>query len=490
MLDGAAAFATHLQQCSYLGSQSLGRLSELKTVLENMPYEPFVGPSASIASPHGHSPMSPFSHEEHLQLMQPVFSAQSANEAMRRRIAADSSLSRQKYSELTLMLMRKSAENMALAKAKQQKLIAQFAARRAEAAAWQQQQHQLWLEAMARQQQAERERAAHLAQAQATSDQATANSDPLASALHGAEPSAQLDCIHGYVTRMLADSTNALARRAGDEAAALCDWLSAQDSVAESGDGVAAGDGHHTAMLERVQTLLRDVADRVMAAVPSIGGCERGALQVQLSVAEAVYPHLYEALMRHYRARFKAQDVAFRLKLLDMRATTPADLGVKAVFWLVPQADAGSSGARTRATLQAYSGVIECFASLAAQRTPASKLDTLVRGLQGICAAVAAFYEGSGVDPESIAIGAEDLLPLFAYLVTQADARELWAETGFLAEHISDTFAVGEQGYALATTQTALEYLATLQPSRAQPVALPCDDAMSDDVASSPSTYL
>lgn len=62
--------------------------------------------------------------------------------------------------------------------------------------------------------------------------------------------------------------------------------------------------------------------------------------------------------------------------------------------------------------------------------------------------------------------GADDLLPIFAYVIVKANPPAIRSQTAFLGEFINEMLAMGEEGFAMATLETALDFLDTFELER------------------------
>ena len=62
--------------------------------------------------------------------------------------------------------------------------------------------------------------------------------------------------------------------------------------------------------------------------------------------------------------------------------------------------------------------------------------------------------------------GADDLLPIIAFVIVKANPPSLKSQTVFLGEFINEMMAMGEEGYSLATLETALDFLDNFDQDR------------------------
>lgn len=62
--------------------------------------------------------------------------------------------------------------------------------------------------------------------------------------------------------------------------------------------------------------------------------------------------------------------------------------------------------------------------------------------------------------------GADDLLPIISYVIIKANPPSMRSQTAFMSEFINEMLAMGEEGYAMATLETALEFLDNFEVDR------------------------
>ena len=55
--------------------------------------------------------------------------------------------------------------------------------------------------------------------------------------------------------------------------------------------------------------------------------------------------------------------------------------------------------------------------------------------------------------------GSDDLLPMLVYCILKSRTKFLCAECHFVTKFVAESDLMGEKGYALASFETALEYI-------------------------------
>ncbi|XP_014672708.1 PREDICTED: VPS9 domain-containing protein 1-like isoform X2 [Priapulus caudatus] len=91
---------------------------------------------------------------------------------------------------------------------------------------------------------------------------------------------------------------------------------------------------------------------------------------------------------------------------------------------------------------------------------PLSKLECVVHVIKIICHSVDEYYTGKA--SQSPTVGADDLVPVLAYVVVNTGLPQLISECHAIEEFIHEGYLMGEEGYCLISLQTALGYVASL----------------------------
>lgn len=90
--------------------------------------------------------------------------------------------------------------------------------------------------------------------------------------------------------------------------------------------------------------------------------------------------------------------------------------------------------------------------------TPEDKIQCVVRTADLIKECIDEFYENRRAEP--IQITPDDLLSLFAYILTQANLHCLWAEVDLIEDFVVDNLRNDMPGYYLATLSAAMKFIA------------------------------
>eukprot|EP00486_Rosalina_sp_Unknown_P004179 CAMPEP_0201576310 /NCGR_PEP_ID=MMETSP0190_2-20130828/22059_1 /ASSEMBLY_ACC=CAM_ASM_000263 /TAXON_ID=37353 /ORGANISM="Rosalina sp." /LENGTH=333 /DNA_ID=CAMNT_0048007037 /DNA_START=45 /DNA_END=1046 /DNA_ORIENTATION=- len=89
--------------------------------------------------------------------------------------------------------------------------------------------------------------------------------------------------------------------------------------------------------------------------------------------------------------------------------------------------------------------------------TPEDKIQCVVRTADIIKVTIDEFYENRRTDP--IQITPDDLLSLFAYILTQANLHCLWAEVDLIDDFVVDNLRMDMPGYYIATLRAAMQLI-------------------------------
>ncbi|XP_068117795.1 VPS9 domain-containing protein 1 [Hyperolius riggenbachi] len=160
---------------------------------------------------------------------------------------------------------------------------------------------------------------------------------------------------------------------------------------------------------------------------------------------ENFFPPLWPALLALYRQMFFLREGNI-LHVMDSYSTaTPVTLGVP--LNLSPED-----------VKEPYKSAIQDLEQLPNQRSPNKKLECIVRILRVICQCAEEYYPTHGAS----AIGADDLLPILAFVVLKSRMCHLLSECAALEEFIPEGCLIAEEGYCLTSLQTAVAFVETL----------------------------
>lgn len=192
-----------------------------------------------------------------------------------------------------------------------------------------------------------------------------------------------------------------------------------------------------------------------------------GRDQCLASLEEAFFKPLWPPLLALFRMVHGAEERALATWMAAYALATPGDFGVPPELQLVP-ADVSSSEGEGRVDFP-YGAAVEELRSLAQHCCPQRKLDCIVRTTRQVCECVESFYEHQEAALSPPAIGADDLLPILAFVVLRSQLPQLISECAALEEFIHEGYLMGEEGYCLTSVQTALNSVTSLPIPCGQP---------------------
>ncbi|XP_018421979.1 PREDICTED: VPS9 domain-containing protein 1 [Nanorana parkeri] len=160
---------------------------------------------------------------------------------------------------------------------------------------------------------------------------------------------------------------------------------------------------------------------------------------------ESFFPPLWPALLALYRQVLSVREESL-LQVMELYSTAPPSV-VGVPKRLYPQD-----------IIDPYRLATEDLEQLTNQYTPHRKLECIVRTLRGICECADEYC----ATPGTASIGADELLPILAFVVLKSGLSHLVSECAALEEFIHEGYLIGEEGYCLTSLQSALAYLETL----------------------------
>lgn len=162
-------------------------------------------------------------------------------------------------------------------------------------------------------------------------------------------------------------------------------------------------------------------------------------------IDESFFPSLWPALLALYRQVFSAREESL-LQIMDLyRKAPPSVVGVSKRLY-------------PEGIKDPYRSAAEDLEEMTNQFTPNKKLECIARTLRGICECADEYC----ANPGAVSIGADDLLPILAFVILRSGMSQLVSECAALEEFIYEGYLIGEEGYCLTSLQSALVYLETL----------------------------
>jgi len=126
---------------------------------------------------------------------------------------------------------------------------------------------------------------------------------------------------------------------------------------------------------------------------------------------------------------------------------------------------------------QPYHRAIKTLRKISHLKSPREKLGCILQTFKDIIQSFGDFWEH--YDREAV-IGADDLVPIFAYVILKARIPKVFSEMNFIWEFASDSELSGKYGYGFATFQIGVEIIARFDDTIWKALEVP------DTVTSSP----
>ncbi|XP_027702060.1 VPS9 domain-containing protein 1 [Vombatus ursinus] len=174
-------------------------------------------------------------------------------------------------------------------------------------------------------------------------------------------------------------------------------------------------------------------------------------------IEEPFFSLLWAPLLALYRIVYQARETALSRSMELCGNMPPSALGIASK--LFPQ----ESGLRGSGS-SPYCTAVQELGLMALESCPQKKLECIVRALRIICECAEEYCGAreSRLQPSTMAIGADDLLPILSYVVLKSNLPQLVSECAALEEFIHEGYLIGEEGYCLTSLQSALSYVELL----------------------------
>uniref|UniRef100_A0A803JVF7 VPS9 domain-containing 1 n=1 Tax=Xenopus tropicalis TaxID=8364 RepID=A0A803JVF7_XENTR len=162
-------------------------------------------------------------------------------------------------------------------------------------------------------------------------------------------------------------------------------------------------------------------------------------------IDESFFPPIWPALLALYRHVLLAREESLLQAMKSYRDNAQSVVGVPQK--LFPEE-----------VEQPYKAAVEEIGHLPLHHTPQRKMECIVRTMRVICECAEEYC----TTPGTSAIGADDLLPILAFVVLKTQMPQLLSECAALEEFIHEGYLIGEDGYCLTSLLSALSYVESL----------------------------
>eukprot|EP00004_Rigifila_ramosa_P002353 TRINITY_DN12450_c0_g1_i1.p1 TRINITY_DN12450_c0_g1~~TRINITY_DN12450_c0_g1_i1.p1 ORF type:complete len:505 (+),score=99.60 TRINITY_DN12450_c0_g1_i1:896-2410(+) len=422
---------------------------------------PTVGPSQPGHAAQGQQPANPagawtvaIMPSSSLEIVtDPVIVAQQKNAMLLRQYQLKSqtaqarssqSPSAKRSAEMNVAMMRRCVENVEIAKAKQQRLIEQFRSREARPQEEPRSPVGTWF---AEVQDAAQREGHRLADSEWIHRMQANPND--------------MELVMTQIRTVLATPTRPAAKELAQFASKFNDSISAQSLPFFLATGHAPNpvdEAAFTAVKTEILNFSSALTRSFEILYKPLLDSARAKACVRSVVDSALFPLLYPTMFLAYKYHKNAADARFLMKSRALSKLSIQKFGVPVKFAL------GGDACVLSDTLTSYGAAIGHLAELHARPTPTQKLALLNEVGQEIVEAVTTYHttHSTGLSPDRLLIGADDLVPLFSFVLVHAQLPFAASESCLLADFITESAVLGEEGYALATFQTAMDFALSL----------------------------
>jgi Vacuolar sorting protein 9 (VPS9) domain len=183
---------------------------------------------------------------------------------------------------------------------------------------------------------------------------------------------------------------------------------------------------------------------------------------IYCAVERAIFSRIFEQVFELFQWRHRFRDARLAATCVDLMTASPGHLGIPNKFWLL-----SADGATDE---EPYARAIAKLQLLPSCRSVDEKLACLCATLKEICASIERFYKrGQAIDerkPGADVVAADDLLPIYSWCLIKANLPGAFSECAFVnGELLHRSCMLGEEGFAVATFATCLQYCSSLDRS-------------------------
>lgn len=225
------------------------------------------------------------------------------------------------------------------------------------------------------------------------------------------------------------------------------------------------------ALKEHLKAIVKDIhnaIDRLLSLCLLSFECLNTANskdQCVASMEEVFFTPIWRPLLALFRKVHGERELAVESSMRLCHNISPGDVGVASK--LFPRDPAVLHGSYP------YESAVQELKLLCREYCPQKKLECIVRTLRIICGCAEDYrlLQENDPPPKSAAIGADDLLPILAFVALRSEMPQLVSECAALEEFIHEGYLIGEEGYCLTSMQSALTYVESMPPIGAPPPA-------------------
>ncbi|XP_052387657.1 VPS9 domain-containing protein 1-like [Carassius gibelio] len=230
---------------------------------------------------------------------------------------------------------------------------------------------------------------------------------------------------------------------------------------------------HHLedrALKGHLKAIIKDIhiaIDRLLSLCLLSFECLNTAIskdQCVASIEEVFFTPIWCPLSALFRKVYRERELAVESRMRLHHNVSPGDVGVPSK--LFPRDPAVLHGSYP------YESAVQELKLLCRDYCPQKKLECIVRTLRIICGCAEEYclMQENDPSPKSAAIGADDLLPILAFVALRSAMPQLVSECAALEEFIHEGYLIGEEGYCLTSLQSTLTYIESLPLGGAPPL--------------------
>eukprot|EP00011_Vannellida_sp_DIVA3-517-6-12_P000350 CAMPEP_0114612628 /NCGR_PEP_ID=MMETSP0168-20121206/4718_1 /TAXON_ID=95228 ORGANISM="Vannella sp., Strain DIVA3 517/6/12" /NCGR_SAMPLE_ID=MMETSP0168 /ASSEMBLY_ACC=CAM_ASM_000044 /LENGTH=1002 /DNA_ID=CAMNT_0001823615 /DNA_START=214 /DNA_END=3223 /DNA_ORIENTATION=+ len=202
-----------------------------------------------------------------------------------------------------------------------------------------------------------------------------------------------------------------------------------------------------------IKAFITDLVRELLSYYPQLTAFQKSACHCYAVIEQQLFTELHKFIFLMYKRLYEPENLATLAKTTEFASITPAHLGVRQKFWLLEEAAEGLP----------YQRAVNMLRTIQDMVAPSEKLDCLVSTARCICDCVSVYYKRQpDVDADSIVIGGDDMLPLFAYVMIKSGLSMLVSEAKFIEDFVSQKSRYSEGAYFLVTFHTALALIGCL----------------------------
>jgi len=209
---------------------------------------------------------------------------------------------------------------------------------------------------------------------------------------------------------------------------------------------------------ESVHNIIYEYTQICLHKLPELSKTEQRSGVCRFAVENSIFTYLYQTILSIYTHKYHSEDEELSTKATQFLTITPVHLGIAQKFWLV-DGNEDDSDVNSDTTTPPYQDAIDLMKKLPTFSTPTEKIELLINVSDSLCKCISNFWNSRPSKPNNIVLGADDLLPLFTYVIIKSKVNNLHSEMMFIQDYLDQDLNQTVQGYFLVTFQTCLSLI-------------------------------